>query len=207
MIKFQINDCGILLATSPASWRFKGISDDATQRISVALGFRYMIPPVAHALYAPEHHKEMIAKLFGNLGVSPDFVVPSAELQSTAGVETRIDSGVNELEGCAEIFVESCGPDAVRQIRKILRGYCVDHVAAINLFLKLTDPVTYRMTAEFEKLGFFFAGILPESKIGDALILQYLNNVSLDYSKILLVSDIAKELLTYISERDPNIID
>jgi len=207
MIKFQINDCGILLATSPASWRFKGISDDATQRISVALGFRYMIPPEAHPLYAPEHHKEMIFKLFGNLGVTPDFVVPSAEEQSTAGVETRIDSGVNELEGCAEIFIESCGPDAVRQIRRILRGYCVEHVAAINLFLRLTDPVTYRMTTEFEKLGFFFAGILPESKIGDALILQYLNNVSLDYSKILLVSDIAKELLTYISERDPNIID
>ena len=55
-------------------------------------------------------------------------------------------------------------------------------------------------------MGFFFAGILPESSIGDALVLQYLNNVDLDYSKILLVSDIAKELLVYISEHDPNLI-
>jgi hypothetical protein len=37
--------------------------------------------------------------------------------------------------------------------------------------------------------------------------LQYLNNVSLDYDKILLVSDVAKELLTYIKALDPNIID
>jgi serine/threonine-protein kinase RsbW len=56
-------------------------------------------------------------------------------------------------------------------------------------------------------MGPFFAGVMPESLIGDALILQYLNNVDLDYSKILLVSDVAKELLTYISGRDPNIID
>ena len=56
-------------------------------------------------------------------------------------------------------------------------------------------------------MGFFFAGILPESRIGDALILQYLNNVRLEYDKIQLLSDISKELLNYIKERDPNIID
>jgi serine/threonine-protein kinase RsbW len=80
-------------------------------------------------------------------------------------------------------------------------------MAAINLFLKLKDPLTAKYTAELEKFGFFFAGILPETKIGDAIILQYLNNVDLDYDKIQLVTDIAKELMNYIRERDPNIID
>ena len=114
---------------------------------------------------------------------------------------------MNELEGCAEIFIATYGPDARIQLRKILQGFCVQQVSAINLFLKLKDPLTFWLTAEFEKLGFFFAGILPESRIGDALVLQYLNNVDLDYSKILLVSDVAKELLTYIRAHDPNIID
>ena len=75
------------------------------------------------------------------------------------------------------------------------------------MFLKLTDPRTYWLTAEIEKMGFFFAGILPESRIGDALILQYLNNVPLEYDKIELLSDLSRELLNYIKERDPNIID
>lgn len=208
MIKFQINDCGILLATSPSSWKFKGISSgDGSQRISVALGFKYMTPPVPYELYAPEHHKEMIIKLYGNLGATHNFRVPSAyEIQPDSPGAT-IHSSVNELESCAEIFITSYGPDVILQIRRILRGFCVQHIAAINLFLKLTDPLTYRMTEEFEKMGFFFAGILPESLIGEALILQYLNNVDLDYGKILLVSDVAKELLAYISERDPNIIE
>ena len=206
MIKFQINDCGILLATSPASWKFKGISEDATQRISVALGFRYMMPPVQYTLAVPEHHKEMVAKLYHNLGASPNFIVPSSDSFTFDDATSIINSAVNVLEGCAEIYIASYGTDVILHVRKILQGFCLQHTSAINLFLKLKDPMTYWMTSEFEKLGFFFAGILPESRIGDAIVLQYLNNVNLDYSKILLVSDVAKELLAYIRERDPNII-
>ena len=62
------------------------------------------------------------------------------------------------------------------------------------------------MTAEFEKLGFFFAGILPESRMGDVLILQYLNNVEFDYDKMHILTDLAKELSAYIKAHDPNII-
>jgi len=206
MIKFEINDCGLLLATSPASWKFKGISEDSTQRISVLLGFKYMMPPVRHNLYAPEHHKEMISKLYLNLGVSHDFIVPSADSFEFDRPAATIYSGANDLEGCAEIFVASYGADVKHQTRKILQGFCLQQISSVNLFLKLKDPLTYWLTGEFEKLGFFFAGILPESRIGESLVLQYLNNVNLDYSKILLVTDLAKELLVYIRDRDPNII-
>lgn len=207
MVKFQINDCGLLLATSPASWKFKGIAGDADQRISVALGFRYMMPPVTYDLYAPLHHKEMIINLYNNLGAVQNLRVPGpGQLEFTAG-ESVIHSGANKLEGCAEIFIESYGSGVLKEIRLILREYCLDQMAAINLFLKLGDPLTCTLTEEFEKMGFFFAGILPESMIGDALILQYLNNVRLDYDKIMLLSDLSKELREYIRKLDPNIID
>ena len=206
MIKFNINDCGILLATSPASWKFKGITGSAIQRISVVLGFRYMTDPVSYPIYAPEHHKAMISKLYQNLGAKHRFLVPEAGWAPLNGSVSIISSSANELESCAEIFVTTYGSDIEEQIRKILRGFCLKHISAINLFLQLKDPATYLLTEKFEKMGFFFAGILPESSIGDALVLQYLNNVDLDYSKILLVSDIAKELLVYISEHDPNLI-
>jgi len=60
------------------------------------------------------------------------------------------------------------------------------------------------LTEELEKLGFFFAGVLPQASVGEALVLQYLNNVQLDYSKIQAYSDMAKRLLAYIKARDPN---
>jgi len=60
------------------------------------------------------------------------------------------------------------------------------------------------MAAELEALGFFFAGILPRTRFGDTLMLQYLNNVDLDYSKITAYSDMAKEILAYVQAHDPN---
>ena len=60
------------------------------------------------------------------------------------------------------------------------------------------------MTAEFEKMGFFFAGILPLALVGDALILQYLNNVRIDYDKIVLYTEEARQIRDYVREMDPN---
>jgi serine/threonine-protein kinase RsbW len=56
-----------------------------------------------------------------------------------------------------------------------------------------------------EDLGFFFAGILPEGFAdGNALILQYLNNVPFDYDTVRVESPVALELLAYIRAHDPN---
>jgi serine/threonine-protein kinase RsbW len=47
ILKLGFRDCGILLATSPATWRFKGITEENEQRISVVLSFLYTEPPGA----------------------------------------------------------------------------------------------------------------------------------------------------------------
>ncbi len=207
LVKFGIRDCGILLATSPASWKFKGISEDTSQRISVVLAFKYTSEPIQYNIFAPENHREMIMKIYDFLGVRHNYLVPSPDALQYESPISVIHSSVNELEGCGEIYIASYGSDVKQHVRKILRGYCLQHVSSINLFLKLKDPLTYWLTMEFESLGFFFAGVLPESRIGDALVLQYLNNVHLDYDKLLLLSDMSKEMMAYIRQHDPNIID
>ena len=200
-----INVCGILLATSPASWKFKGISGDPNQRISVVLSFRYLGTPKTLKLFPPVHHREMISKLYRNIGANHEYAVPDNEPELTG--EPEILTGTNESEGCAEIFIRRYGKDVVHKVRRLLRSLCLQNYAAVNLFLNLEAPATYYLTAEFEKLGFFFAGILPSARIGDVLILQYLNNVDVDYSKITAYSDAAKDILAYIRARDPNLVD
>jgi anti-sigma regulatory factor (Ser/Thr protein kinase)/GNAT superfamily N-acetyltransferase len=200
-----INDCGILLATSPASWKFKGIPGDPDQRISVILSFRYIGTPKKLTLFPPAHHREIVAKLYRNIGADHEYAA-AASAPELSG-ESEILTGTNQSEGCAEIFVRRYGQDVVREVRRLLRGFCLQQYAAINLFLDLEIPTTYHITAEFEKLGFFFSGILPRARVGDVLILQYLNNVDVDYSKITAYSDMAKEILAYIRERDPNPVD
>ncbi len=204
-VRLGIRDCGLLLATSPASWKFKGIPGDPNQRISVILAFRYIGAPKKLRLYAPAHHRELVEKLYRNIGADHEYAVPTAE--SALAGESVILTGTNQAEGCAEIFIRRCGKDVVLEVRRLLRGFCLQQYAAINLFLNLEEPSTYHLTAEFEKLGFFFGGILPCGRIGDTLILQYLNNVDLDYSKIIAYSGVAKEMLAYIRVHDPNLVD
>ncbi len=210
MVKFEINDCGILLATSPDTWVFKGIDDqkkdEKGQRITVILAYKYLEPPAPLTLYPPQHHRPLIEKLYKNIHsaehryATPDRIAPSLPEESSI-IETEIFAS----ESCAEIQIRHYGADVLREVKRTLREICLKQIACINLFVSLEDPATYFLTSELEKMGFFFAGILPQTGIGDVLILQYLNNVPFDYNKVLTYTDMAKEMMAYIRERDPNV--
>lgn len=204
MVKYEINDCGLLLATSPATWIFKGIDGDASQRISVVLSYKYLTPPVPVKIYAPPRHREMIGKLYANIGGKPEFVEPPAGTkppEQDSAIETRVFAS----EQCGEIELKKPGRHVVKEVRGILRDLCIKQIASIQLFLNLEDPLTASLCAEFERLGFFFAGILPGAAIGDTLILQYLNNVPFDYGKLRIHTEMGKELTAYIKGLDPNV--
>jgi len=203
MLKHAFNDCGLLLGTSPATWQFKGMEEN-TQRISVILSYKYLAQPKPMELYPPPHHRDMIAKLYRNIGAEHHYREPADPTAHPAGEASVIDLDINPAENCAELAVKQYGKNVMAELKSILRKLCVRQVAAINLFLNLEDPHTFGLTAEIEKLGFFFAGILPGAACGDALILQYLNNVELDYTKIMAFSEVAKELEAYVQKCDPN---
>ncbi|HOW24694.1 MAG TPA: ATP-binding protein [Bacteroidales bacterium] len=204
LAKYSLKDFGILLATSPASWRFKGISDDTSQRISVVLSFRYMREPVGLTLYPPAHHREMISRLYESLGAAHHYHQPESLEPVFKASQAEIHVAVNEMEGCAVIYVLNYGENILKLIRRTLRELCVQHISCIDMLIKLTDPLTYHLTSEFEQMGFFFAGILPDSRIGDGLILQYLNNVGFNYDKVVIYQDFTKEMLAYVRAHDPN---
>ena len=202
MLKHGFGDCCIELATSPATWEFKGMAQN-TQRISVIMSYKYLVPPPAPVIHPPPHHRDMIEACYRNIGAAPVCEIPGAP-PPLPDEPSRIDCRIFATENCAEIQVARAGRHVVREVRTALRSLCVRQVAAIFLFLDLGQPATGFLVAEFEALGFFFAGILPQAAVGEALVLQYLNNVELDYSKIQAHSEMAQRLLAYIRERDPN---
>ena len=204
VIKLGYRDCGILLATSPATWKFKGIDEPGTQRISVVLSFVYLEQPSPRQVFAPPHHREMIGRILEHIGAPHVLASPPHNPPSLAAHASRINTKVYPLENCAMIKVHDYGSDCVREVRRILRELCLKQVAAIDLFLPLDDPTTCFVTAELEKLGFFFSGIQPATGSGDSLILQYLNNIPFDYDKVQVFSDLARDLLAYIRRLDPN---
>jgi len=106
--------------------------------------------------------------------------------------------------GYGRIEIGQYGHDLLSQVKARLKELCLMHMEVIQLSCDLTNPLTYRLVEPFEELGFFFCGIWPESDTGDALILQYLNNVSIDYDRIKLASPLGKEMLDYVRSHDPN---
>jgi len=204
MAQFGIRDCGLLLASSPETWVFKGI-EAQDQRISVALSFRYLAEPPLLTLYPPARHRKMISRLYKNIGAPRHrFALPVIDGYPPPPAEGAIETEVFTTENCAEIHVIRHGDDVLSEVKKILRDLCVKNISAIQLFLDLRDPHTYFSAPEFEKMGFFFAGILPMSLVGEALILQYLNNVRIDYDKLALYTEEVRRIRDYVRDMDPH---
>ncbi len=202
--KFGLGVCALNLGYIPMFQSYKGIRETLRQRVSVTIDFLYLQKPADLVIYPPAHHRDMILKLYRHLGFEPKVRTPESEaMPETSGVvRSRSYSG----GGFGMIDVDRIGNDTFREVRRRLKELCLAKIDTIHLYLDLCDPAVFHLTEELEALGFFFAGILPGAGAGDALMLQYLNNVPLDYHEIRLESDMAKELLIYIRDRDPNII-
>mgnify|MGYP001271655294 CR=1 FL=1 len=202
--RFGFKDCGLLLGILPQNTPFKGMVQRLAQRGSLLVQFRSLRQTPHATCFAPSHHREMIAKLYDNLGIRREMKTdPGSDTHGVGESSLRIHaSGRMQF---ARMVIERSGTDIVSQVQTALKELLIQKFEIIQLYVDLSDSSTARLTGAFEDLGFFFAGLLPKGFArGDGLILQYLNNVPLDYDAINVESQVARELLAYIKSHDPN---
>ena len=197
-------DCAIRLGYLPSTMVFKKITEELGQRETVVLSFLPLQKEHNINAYLPLHHKEMIKKIYSNIGFNPTFVDIEKEKGFIQHDSSVIETTILNIAGNAKIKVKQYGKDIMPRIKEQLKDICLKHIDAIYLHLNLEDPLTQILTQDFEKMGFFFCGIFPGESSGDSLILQYLNNISIDFDKIQLHSVFAMELLKYIKESMEN---
>jgi serine/threonine-protein kinase RsbW len=203
---FGFKDCALRLGVLPPGILFKGMNGKTHHKVSMLVQFLYLRAPQALKIYAPQHHKDMIAALYEELGVRAELKQDDAAEAKKAAATSIVKIRQTASLSCARVLVDRYGRNIVDELRIKVRALCLKKTETINLFLNLSDPLTASYTARFEDLGFFFAGILPGGfKDGDALILQYLNNVPIDYGAIQVKSAIAGKLLAYVRAQDPNL--
>jgi anti-sigma regulatory factor (Ser/Thr protein kinase)/GNAT superfamily N-acetyltransferase len=199
-MKLGYKDCGLLLAHSPKSLSFKGIAETLKQRNSDVLGFKYLEKPKHRQIYAPFHHRAMINKLYNNIGDEVEFILSENPLPIREKCVTEVN--IHHLRSLAEIFIIQIGSDITQVIRHEMLKIFREDIQVIELYLSLADPMTPVIFPHLEILGYIFTGILPETYMGDAIIMQYFNGVFIDYNEIILVSDVAKQLLEYVRKHD-----
>jgi len=197
--KHGFSDCALMLAYLPSDTTFKSITEKTSQKESCIVSFLRFAPDERRNIYPPPRHANFIEKIFGAAKI--DVAVGDPGNSSKAAVEepTIIESRKIGTFNVAEIIVNKYGINAEHELRDRLRLYCLEKTDTIFLYLNLSDPATYYFAGEFEKAGFFFSGIIPDYRRGfDAMVLQYLNNVEIDFGKIKINSEIGKLILDYV---------
>jgi serine/threonine-protein kinase RsbW len=205
---FGFKDCGLRLGLIPPDTVFKGMSADVSHRVSMLVQFLYLQSKTAlsRSVYAPPQHNGIIADLYKELDVALTITNAASKPDKNQSSNTDFKIKLFGSMRYARMMIDGYGQNTVAAIKAGIRELCLKKIEIVNLFLNLSDPLTASTTAQIEELGFFFAGILPDGfKDGDALILQYLNNVPIAYDAIQVKSTMAKKLLAYVREQDPNL--
>jgi serine/threonine-protein kinase RsbW len=188
----------------PSDMSFKAINAQLPQRESVAYAFLPLSDRSDMVIYPPPQHRVFIERIYANIGVRRIFSGAESTLEPEAAASS-VKTSVVPAHGFAAIEVYAYGKNVVSEIRNTLKELKMKKQEEVRLFLNLGDPMTPRFCREFEDLGFFIAGLLPYASVGDALILQYLNNIAIDYDRICAVGEAAQQILAYIRDHDPNI--
>ena len=205
---FGFKDCALRLGLVPPNIEFKGMTGKSPHKVSLLVQFLYLQQVPAHApkVYAPDHHKDMILSLYREMGIRPEIKkgIPTKTKRAAATSIVKIRQVASI--SYARMIIDRYGRNIAGELSDKVKEICRQKTEIINLFLNMSDPLTGTYAPQFEKLGFFFAGILPCGfRNGDALILQYLNHVPIDYDAIQVESAIARKLLAYVREQDPNL--
>jgi serine/threonine-protein kinase RsbW len=198
-LKYGLKECALMLSKTP-SISFQNIDDRQVQRENLMLFFRFMEARGRVEVFVPPHHRTMIGRLYQELGEELRCMeLPEPIL---ADEPSQLDVTTNPGSLYAEIKVKQAGRRVVDEVHLALRQLCINRFETIFLKLDLASPSTALLCAAYEKLGFFFAGILPQRDGHDLLVLQYLNNQRPDYEAISVASDLGRDLLAYVRSQD-----
>jgi serine/threonine-protein kinase RsbW len=193
-------DCAVTLGAAPASQYFKGFqTGPILQRGSWTLAFKYLTPPAASSVYAPEHHRSVLQRIYEHLGTPVTWKSPGGSSLAQATEPGQVQVSFFPAWGFGSITVAQPGRESLAEIRRSRRDLCdLAGAEAIYLELPLAWPETPELCAAVESDGFFFAGLGPQfASDGDVLRLQYLNT-PLVTAQIQLLDPFTKEMLAYV---------
>jgi anti-sigma regulatory factor (Ser/Thr protein kinase)/GNAT superfamily N-acetyltransferase len=199
--KLGFVDIGFLLAHSPKSLSFKGIQPKMQQRNSDVMGFKYLEPPEPRSVYLPAQHRQMLQSIYDELGVPVEEALTSVDLNVKS--QTLLSVAIDKGRSLCEIHVTQYGQDFTQVLKRELRRVRLSETQVVEMYLGLNDPAVEHCTQEAETLGFFFTGLLPETGQGDALVMQYMNGIQIEYNKLVIERAATRELLDYVARQDP----
>jgi serine/threonine-protein kinase RsbW len=208
VIVIGFRDTAIQLGFVPQSVYFKKIGDEALpQRLTLLYALLPLRTWAAVRVYVPLAHRALLERIYENLGVPRELVTSPEQIpgvSQTPGIsrpeQSVLSTHVISAFDVARIEVTAYGQYAMKEVEIKLRELSRKGMACIHLDLPLSDPWTALLCTEFEALGFFLAGVVPDAEGHDVLRLQCLNDGQIAFDEIHVVSDVGQELLAYAQQ-------
>jgi len=189
---------GLLLAALFPDLEFKALTGRVSQKENVLLMVKPLKTRPPYTLYVPERYAEIIRSLSTDVGQKVSIKDTSTPLPDLSGGEGNRYYQVEEFN-FAEIRIGTFGEDVLEELDHRVKGYVKNHVDVIYLYLDIECPEAAPFAARCLALGFFFCGYMPGEMAGrDGLILQKLNDISIDFTALDLDGDQAREVMEFI---------
>lgn len=196
-VKMGAKETGFVLAHSPPTAIFKKMeASEGNYRRTVALFYVPSAPDKIQNVFLPLKHEDIIKKIYHHGKLNRSFNQPSNE--GLISFHSQIFSHLLPEMNSAFLRVNKFGIDFLDELRIQVHDLCKRQVELIVLDLPLNDPATALLCPEIENLGFFFSGLMPEYLNGDALRMQYLNNVIFNPEDVQVYSEFGKDIFSYV---------
>jgi serine/threonine-protein kinase RsbW len=196
-IELGAHETGFLLGWIPAT-----VSNDAAGarrgRQSAALFYTKLNDGHEREVYAPERHREIVARTLELCELRGTVADPPAEAELSD--HTQLHAAVDRDHNLALLTVLDPGADLEQAIAAERHHlFHRDNVDAVYVDLPLENPATALLADHLERLGVSYAGVFPNSKTdGDVLRMQSLHRVRVKADDVVVASDHGRELLDYV---------
>jgi GNAT superfamily N-acetyltransferase len=177
-------DTGLMLANLPGDVMFRAMETPAAgaRTSSLMRWLPFGTAPARH-VYLPERYRDRMQALYAAAHLTRAVMQSNVPRGAQA---SQISSRYDARRQILRLAVWRVGRDLTAKVRAESqiaesRGGLVAHVD-----LPLSDPATPQVAESLRAYGFFFAGLLPEYRDGDALRMQWLaNSVAISPSRAL----------------------
>jgi hypothetical protein len=197
-IELGAHETGFLLGWIPASVSNNAAGEGRGGRQSAALFYTKLNDGHERPVYAPERHKEVIARtldlceLRGSLaGVPVGF-----ELAERSDLHVAVDADHNLALITARLPGTDLETAVAAERHHLFHRLGLD---AVYLDLPLDTPATSLVADHLERLGVSYAGVFPNAHCdGDVLRMQSLHRARIKADDVSVASEHGRELLEYV---------
>jgi len=194
------HETGFLLGWIPASVANDAAGERRPRRQSAALFYTKLNDGHEREVYAPERHREIVARTIELCELRGTLARPPKEAEVAARTELHVE--VDADHNLA--LLTACIPGTDLEEVVAAERHHLFHrrgLDAIYLDLPLEEPATALLAEDLERLGVSYAGVFPNNRAeGDVLRMQSLHRARIAADDVAVASEHGRELLAYVLE-------